>query len=504
MPKARDYADKRSFDQTPEPVSTVRGNLDPTTARPGKTFMVHQHHATRLHFDLRLEMSDGATPVLVSWAVPKNLPFKKGKPHLAVHVEDHPFEYGTFSGTIPEGNYGAGEVRIFDSGTYEVLEQEPAKLTLRLEGQRLRGVYHLIQTDRGKSKDEWLVFLRKDERAEPDPLPQLTPMLATAATDAFDDPNWIFEPKWDGVRTLAVCGDETRLISRNNNDMTATYPELQRLHHQLVALDAVVDGEIVAFDRGRPSFEKLQSRINLQNERDIKRAMKSCPVTFIAFDLLYLDGRRVYGEPIEDRKVLLEELVVPSQIVQVSTVVGEEGCALSDAARERGLEGIVAKKLGCPYRPGRRTKDWLKIKVVHEADVVVGGWSKGEGSRSSSFGSLLVGAWADDGLHFLGAVGTGFSEKTISELLPELHARRSEECPFVEGASGIKGGRFGKPIKNPSWARPELVAKVEFRELTSAPRLRAPSFKGLRADKNPEECLLTDLEALAPSLGAEN
>ena len=498
MAKARDYADKRSFDKTPEPEATQRGNLDPTTARPGKTFMIHQHHATRLHFDLRLEMSGGNTPVLVSWAVPKNLPMKKGKPHLAVHVEDHPFEYGSFSGMIPAGNYGAGEVRIFDSGTYEVLEQEPAKLTFRLEGDRLRGVYHLIQTDRGKDKDQWLVFLRRDERDEAEPLPTLSPMLATLETEAFDDPDWIFEPKWDGVRTLAVCGEDTRLISRNKNDMTATYPELQKLHEQLVAVDAVVDGEIVAFEKGRPSFEKLQSRINLQNEHEIKRATKSCPVTFIAFDLLYLDGRQVCAEPIEARKELLEELVVPSQIVQVSTVVPEEGCALSDAVRERCLEGIVAKKLGCPYRTGRRTKDWLKIKIVHEADVVIGGWSKGEGSRSSSFGSLLVGAYAEDGLHFLGSVGTGFSQKTLDDLRPRLQAIASDECPFVEGASGIKGGRFGKPIKNPSWARPELVAKVEFRELTSAPRLRAPSFKGLRGDKDAQECLLEDLEALRP------
>ena len=195
MANTRDYADKRSFDQTPEPASSVRGNLDPTTARPGESFMVHQHHATRLHFDLRLEMSHGDTPVLVSWAVPKNLPRKKGKPHLAIHVEDHPFDYGYFSGTIPAGNYGAGEVRIFDSGTYEVLEQEPAKLTLRLEGERLRGVYHLIQTERGADKDEWLVFLRKDERPEPDPLPTLSPMLATMQADPFDDREWIFEPK---------------------------------------------------------------------------------------------------------------------------------------------------------------------------------------------------------------------------------------------------------------------------------------------------------------------
>jgi bifunctional non-homologous end joining protein LigD len=498
MAKTRDYADKRSFDQTPEPEATVRGNVDPTKAPAGKTFMVHQHHATRLHFDLRLEMMKGDAPVLASWAVPKNLPRKKGKPHLAIHVEDHPFDYGSFEGTIPAGNYGAGEVRIFDSGTYEVLEQEKAKLTIRLQGERLRGVYHLIKTERGKEKDEWLAFLRQDERPELEPLPPLTPMLATLAADAFDDPAWMFEPKWDGVRTLAVCGETTKLFSRNNNDMTATYPELHKLHEQLVALDAVVDGEIVAFEKGRPSFEKLQSRINLQNERDIQRATKNCPVTFIAFDLLYLDGRRVYPQAVEERKELLEKLVVVSPHIQVSTFVLEEGSALSDAAKARGLEGVVAKKLGSPYRPGKRSKDWLKIKVTHEVDVVVGGWSKGEGSRSSSFGALLVGAYADDGLHFLGSVGTGYSQKTLDDLMGRLQDVAGDECPFVEGAAGIKGGRFGKPIRNPSWTKPELVAKVEFRELTSAPRLRAPSFKGLRFDKSPEECLLAELEALRP------
>jgi bifunctional non-homologous end joining protein LigD len=499
MADTRDYADKRSFDRTPEPATDVRGNVDPTRAKPGETFMVHQHHATRLHFDLRLEMMRGDTPVLVSWAVPKNLPRRKGKPHLAVHVEDHPFDYGSFEGTIPEGNYGAGEVRIFDAGTYEVLEQEEAKLTIRLKGERLQGVYHLIQTDRSKSKPEWLAFLRADERPDIEDLPVLEPMLATLEKDAFDSPDWVFEPKWDGVRTLAVCGEETRLLSRKGNDTTATYPELQKVHEQLVALDAVVDGEIVAFEKGRPSFERLQSRINLQNERDVKRATKSCPVTLIVFDLLYLDGKRVTDRPLEERKELLEKLVVPSPIVQVSTVVPEEGLALSEAAAQRGLEGIVAKKVGSTYRTGRRSREWLKIKVVHEADVVVGGWSKGEGSRSTSFGALLVGAYDDEGgLHFLGSVGTGFSQQTIDDLLPRLRDAAADECPFVEGAAGIKGGRFGKPIKNPSWARPELVGKVEFRELTSAPRLRAPSFKGLRFDKGPEECLLAELEALRP------
>jgi bifunctional non-homologous end joining protein LigD len=381
-----------------------------------------------------------------------------------------------------------------------LVEQEDGKLTFDLKGERLRGRWHMVRTNKSDDKDEWLVFLKTDRRPKIDDLPSLDPMLATLTTEAFDSDKWIFEPKWDGVRTLAVCGDETRLLSRRGNDTTATYPELSSLHDRLVAIDAVVDGEIVAFDGQRPSFEKLQSRINLQNAREIQRATKSCPVTFIAFDLLYLDGKQVCSLPIEDRKELLEQIVVPSHNVHVSTVVPEEGIALAAAAADRGLEGIVAKKLGCPYRPGRRVRDWLKIKVTFEADVVVGGWSKGEGSRSSSFGALLVGAYAEDGLRFLGAVGTGFSQKTIDALGPELQAARVDECPFVEGAGGIKGGRFGKPIKNPAWVKPQMVAKIEFRELTAGYRLRAPSFKGLREDKTAEECLLADLEALQPQL----
>ena len=228
--------------------------------------------------------------------------------------------------------------------------------------------------------------------------------------------------------------------------------------------------------------------------------MKKCPVTFIAFDVLYLDGKQVIGEKVERRKELLDALVVPNQRVIVSTVVEEEGLALSEAAETRGLEGIVAKKLGCTYRPGKRSREWLKIKVTHDVDVVIGGWSKGEGSRSSSFGALLVGAYTDNGLHFLGAVGTGFSQSTLDDLMPKLNALATDECPFVEGASGIRGGRFGKPIKNPTWTTPQLVARVEFRELTAGNRLRAPSFKGLRDDKDSEDCLLAELEALRPDV----
>jgi bifunctional non-homologous end joining protein LigD len=499
LPKAKTYNQKRRFDETAEPPAEVfKGDVDPGAARPGKTFVIHQHHATRLHFDLRLEMMNGKTPVLVSWAVPKNLPLKPGKMHLAVHVEDHPFEYGSFSGSIPKGNYGGGEVRIFDNGTYEVLEQEPGKLSFRLDGRRARGVWHLFQTKKIEEKN-WLIRLRADERPEPDAVPTLLPMMATLVPDAFDDDSWIFEPKWDGVRAIATCSeDETMLMSRNQNDITKTYPELSKLHERLVCFDAIVDGEIVAMHNGRPSFERLQSRINLQNEHDIARIAKQIPVSFVAYDLLYLDGRSLLRAPIEERKELLDELVVVSDNVQVSPVMPGEGTTLYEAASAQNLEGIVAKKLGSPYRPGKRGKDWLKVKTTFDADLVIGGWSKGEGSRATNFGALLVGAYDKGELRFVGAVGTGFSEQTMEQLMPQLQDRVTTEMPFGEDPRTVGAGRFGKPIKDPVWVRPEIVARVEFRELTSTGRLRAPSFKGLRADLVPAECTFEALEALAP------
>jgi bifunctional non-homologous end joining protein LigD len=492
MPE-KTYSQKRSFDATPEPEPMVEGDVDPTTARPGTTFMVHQHHATRLHFDLRLEMMNGPTPILVSWAVPKNLPQKKGVRSLAIHVEDHPFEYGGFSGTIPAGNYGAGEVRIFDEGTYEVLEQEPGKLTIELSGRRLRGIWHMIKTREKDGKDEWLVMLRENKRDPLDPFPSLEPMMATLVDESFDDEGWIFEPKWDGVRAIATCVDETILLSRNMRDITATYPELSKLHQQMVSLEAIVDGEIVAMAAGKPSFERLQSRINLANPRDIERATKQTPVTFVAFDLLYLDGKSLTDEPLEVRKELLQDLIVGDERIEVSPSVATEGKALFTAVKNAHMEGIVAKRLRTPYRPGKRSKDWLKIKTIYEADVVVGGWTRGEGSRSGRFGSLLVGAYEGESLRFVGSVGTGFNEKTLGEVLESMSELETSTNPFDSDPRDKSS--WGKPIKDPHWVRPKLVAKIEFRELTSAGRLRAPSFKGLRAEKQPDACLF---EHLAP------
>jgi bifunctional non-homologous end joining protein LigD len=285
------------------------------------------------------------------------------------------------------------------------------------------------------------------------------------------------------------------LVSRTGRNMTAGYPELSRLHEQLVARDAILDGEIVAMEDGRPSFERLQGRMNLQSAGDIAKAVKAIPITYIVFDVIYLDGRSLVDTPVEKRKELLAELVVASSLVQVSPYVTGEGRALSEASKAQNLEGIVAKKLGSPYRPGKRTREWLKIKTVFEADVVVGGWSPGEGGRSDTFGALLVGAMADEGLRFLGAVGTGFSDRALRDLMPKLRDYRQADSPFAGDTRQLSTGRFGKTIKNPQWIRPELVARVEFRELTSGDRLRAPSFKGLRNDKSPEECTYGDVAA---------
>ncbi|MEA2590178.1 MAG: bifunctional non-ous end joining protein LigD, partial [Actinomycetota bacterium] len=486
----KDYAAKRSFTETPEPPPEVAGDVDVARARPGDTFVIHQHYATRLHHDLRLEMFNGATPVLVSWAVPKGLPRRKGVKTLAIHVEDHPFEYGSFSGSIPEGNYGAGEVRIFDEGRYELLEQKPGKLTFRLDGKRLHATYHLIRTREESGKEQWLAMLSEDHAPPPDPLPPPEPMLATPAREPFDDDRWAFEPKLDGIRAFAYCDEATRLMSRNGGDITVAYPELHKVHERLVALDAVVDGEIVAMVDGVPSFEALQSRMHVRNERDIQRLSRQVPVAYVAFDLLYLDGRSRIDLPYTERRRLLEETIVPTGTVQLSTSVVGRGVAMYEAAKERNLEGIVAKRLASTYELGRRSQSWLKVKTSHDADLVIGGWSPGQGKRDGTLGALHMGAYDEKGeLLFVGSVGTGFNERTLEDLLARLQALAIPESPF--SPESTKEIRRLSPVAR--WVRPELVAIVEFRQLTSALRLRAASFKGLRTDKAPAECTVAAL-----------
>ena len=470
-PNLAEYLRKRDFAGTPEPAPGVATGT-------GSSFVIHKHRATRLHYDLRLE-KDGALP---SWAVPRGLPIALGDKRLAVRTEDHPLEYGKFEGTIPEGHYGAGEVRIFDDGTYEVLEWTDRKVSFRLHGRRYPGLeYHLVKT-----RTDWLIFLASHQDASlvPSP-PSLQPMLAEGGHQEFDDPKWRFEPKLDGIRTLAYLStDLTRLITRTGRDVTTQYPEVHMIHELVNQVNAVMDGEIVAFDEdGKNSFEALQQRMNLANEREIKRIAKQIPVSVVAFDLLWLDGRDLTELELEERRELLDAVLEEDERLQRVTYVEGEGKELVKAARSHGLEGVVAKRRGSRYHPGRRSPDWRKIKLTNTQDCVILGWTPGQGGRAGTFGALLVGAYDDGKLRWIGQVGTGFTDKMLGQVMERLEPLVTKEPASDDpDLAAVKWATF---------VRPELVCEVEYLEITkSTKKMRAPSFKGLRTDKAPEDCIL--------------
>lgn len=486
------YRSRRRFDETPEPPPQAEGSdVDPLRAPPGKTFVIQQHYATRLHHDVRLEMMNGPTPVLVSWAVPKGLPRKHGVRALAVRTEDHPVEYGTFAGTIPAGNYGAGEVRIFDSGSYELVERDAKKLTFHLDGKRLQGTYVLVRTNRADSKESWLALLTEDERPHPEPLPPLEPMLATLVGEPFDDPAFVFEPKWDGIRALAVCDETTTLISRRGNNVTAGYPELADIHDRLVDLDAILDGEIVAMADGVPSFQKLQQRMHVRDGRQLQRLMRDAPVVLMAFDLIYLDGKRLTNRQWTERRTLLEEVLVPNDRIQLSPYVRGDGTAMYEAAVQQELEGILAKRATSTYEPGARSRSWLKIKTVLDADVVVVGWTEGSGRREGSLGSLIMAMYEKGGLRYVGNVGTGFDKRSLVDVMQKLRDLHEVDAPFP---SAVLKSR--PELRRAHWVDPSLVATVEYRQVTDAGRLRSPSFKGFRADKAPTDCTFDQISSI--------
>jgi DNA ligase D-like protein (predicted ligase)/DNA ligase D-like protein (predicted polymerase)/DNA ligase D-like protein (predicted 3'-phosphoesterase) len=440
----------------------------------GRRFTIQQHHARRLHHDVRFE-EDG---VLVSFAVPKRLPEEPGVRHLAVNTEDHPLDYLTFSGSIPAGEYGGGEVRLFDLGTYEPLEVADGKLTVRLHGTRYKGAeYHLFRT---RDRD-WLVTLKgKVSLPQPPPPPTYEPMMAVLTSEPFDDDGWLFEVKWDGHRCLANLGTSTRLTSRTTRDMTAQFPELIDLHRQLAARNAVVDGEIVALDReGRPSFERMQDRFHRTPE-ELARHKGRVPVQFLAFDLLWLDGQPLLDLPLVERQARLAEVLVETGDIRLSQVVEGAGREFFDQVRALQLEGIVAKRAASPYRPGIRSHDWRKIKALCLQDCVIVGWTPGKGGRAATLGSLLLAVYDDGKLRYAGNVGTGFTHAFLADLLAKL-AELEVPRPLFEGFEGTlrpRGARF---------VRPELVCEVEYLRWTQDDKLRASSFKGLRPDKPPTD-----------------
>jgi bifunctional non-homologous end joining protein LigD len=474
--KLRSYRRKRDFSSTPEPAEPG-APAAPDLPR----FVVHEHHARRLHWDLRLER-DG---VLVSWAVPKGIPQDPSRNHLAVHVEDHPLSYIDFQGEIPRGQYGAGQVMIWDQGTYAAEKFRDDEVIAVFYGERLRGRYALFQT----GGDDWMIH-RMDPPADPgrEPIPEgLRPMLARPGDLPRDDADHAYEIKWDGVRALgAVEGGRLRLSNRNGRDVTGRYPELRPLGRELASVPALLDGEVVAFrDDGTPSFELLQRRMHVDSESAVRRLAAQVPVTYVLFDLLHLDGRSTMALPYTERRELLEGLELEGAHWCTPAYHAGDGKAMLAASGERGLEGVIAKRLDSPYEPGRRSACWIKVKNVRSEPLVVGGWLPGEGGRRGRVGALLVGYHdaSEDGpgpLRYAGRVGSGLSEATLSRLGDLLAKLASDESPFT--------GR--QPPRGARWVRPRLVAAVEFSDWTRTKTLRHPRFKGLVDDLAPEDVVL--------------
>jgi bifunctional non-homologous end joining protein LigD len=483
--KLKRYREKRRFAETPEPSGPAaeapegpQAEAEPEPPEELPRFVVQEHHATRLHWDLRLER-DG---VLVSWAVPRGIPPDPKRNHLAVHVEDHPMEYIDFAGEIPRGNYGAGRVSIWDRGTYEThkwrLDEPKGEVMVTLRGERVRGRYVLFQTN-GK---DWMIH-RMDppqdpEREEmPDSVVPMTAHLADrlpARQDAYG-----FEFKWDGIRAIVFShGGTLKVQSRNLEDVTRRYPELRALSEALGSHEVVLDGEIVALGpKGIPSFAQLQQRMGLNSDTEIKRKAKEVPVVYMLFDLLYLDGRSLLGLPYRERRRLLDGLALAGPNWQTPEYQAGEGEAMLDASTRTGLEGIMAKRLDSVYVPGKRTDAWLKVKHHLRQELLIGGWFDGEGRRKGHLGAVAVGYWEDGKLVYAGKVGTGFNEKTLDDLARRLAPLARKTSPFDRGS----------PPKGAHFVEPELVAEFEFAEWTPGGQLRAGSFKGLRQDKDPRE-----------------
>lgn len=459
------YRRKRNPARTPEPVPPA---AHPTG--PGRRFVIQEHHARRLHYDFRLE-HDG---VLVSWAVPKNLPETTTVNRLAVRTEDHPVEYATFEGTIPRGEYGAGTVSIWDSGTYraEKFDLAGGEVIADLSGQRISGRYALIHTD----GDHWLAHLMK-EQSLPE-LRALAPMLATLRpVRDLRAGQYAFEGKYDGYRMLVEAYQgRLRLQSRNGRDVTAEFPQLQSLAQTLADHHVILDGEVVALDaHGVPSFGEIQNRA------------AGSRIQFWAFDILYLDGRSLLRVKYRDRRRLLETLSAGTGLLVPALLDGDGAQALADSRRRR-WEGVVAKKWESTYQPGRRSAAWIKDKNWNTQEAVIGGWRAGEGGRSGAIGSLLLGIPDGAALRFIGRVGTGFSDRELARLTAVLAPLRTEVSPFDPPLSR-------QEARGVTYVRPELVGEVRYGELTSEGRLRHPSWRGLRTDKTPAEVVLSDRPA---------
>jgi bifunctional non-homologous end joining protein LigD len=543
-----EYVRKRKFDKTPEPAP---GEMKPKPTQ-GRYF-VQRHDATRLHYDLRLEI--GGT--LKSWAVPKGPTLVPLQKNLAMHVEDHPLDYGPFEGNIPKGNYGAGSVMLWDFGTFDLLGDEDGEaqikrgdLKFRLAGEKLKGDFALVRMKgRGKG-NEWLLIKKRDEHADPNwdiesfaysaktgrtqeeiaqdlppkkakassqrpkkaaakqvasksspsesspskssklkpaeltgarpaPMPKsITPMMATAVTKAPEGRRWIYEIKWDGIR--AVCFIENgrvRMISRNGNSYDRQFPELTVMPNYVRAETAIVDGEIAVLDaNGRASFSEIQPRIHQTDPNSVAHLARKTPAIFFAFDLIYLDGYDLRGAPLSERRAALEAVLETSDRIRLSQHFTTSGEQMLDAARQAGLEGILAKQWDSKYEE-RRSRDWLKVKIHGQQEFVICGYTHGE---RSTFSSLVLGLYDKGKLTWAGNVGTGFNDQTLALISKKLAPLRTPKSPF---------DKLPVMLRDATWVEPKLVCECKFNEWTKDGKLRAPVFLGLREDKQPEECV---------------
>jgi bifunctional non-homologous end joining protein LigD len=471
----KDYERKRTRGKTPEPFSGGRRGKAPI-------FVIQRHDARRLHYDFRLER-DG---VLLSWAVPKGVPLEPGSQHLAVHVEDHPLSYASFEGEIPAGNYGAGTVEIWDQGTYELVEEKPnGLLTVRLHGQKLEGLWSLVPAHLSGDPKNWLLVKKKerDGGSEPQSRRRYAPMLATLADAVPAGEEWLHEVKWDGYRAIVtIAGGAVELTSRNGNSLTERFSSVAKAVEQAVKTpDCVLDGEVCALDeQGRASFSAMQQGTG--------------PLVLYVFDVLEVEGEPLIDLPLVERRERLVALLDKrNRTVRLSDGF-DDGQALFEAAREQGLEGVVSKKRQSRYQPGKRSRDWLKVKTQGRQEFIIAGWTKGQGRRADGFGSLVLAVKEGGELRWVGNVGTGFDDREIDRLLQKLRPLRRDTSPFPEPP---KMPRVRKG--DVQWVEPKLVAEVRFAEWTHDGRLRAPVYLGLREDKEAEE-VHREREAIAPEI----
>jgi bifunctional non-homologous end joining protein LigD len=503
-----EYASKRDFSRTPEPPpaeaegeAEAECEAEAETEELGNRFVIQHHLARRLHHDLRLEYQGTAK----SWAIPKGLPDVPGLRHLAVQTEDHPLAYLSFEGDIPEGEYGAGPMRIWDQGTYELREWSDDKVTFVLHGRRHHGEWHLFRAGRSGGSpmaadrdrpDQWLITRADEPGVLVPPPPQFSPMLAVDGDEPFNDDQWLFDVKWNGIRAIAQtirpgAGDDgsTTLHSRLGNDLSAAYPELASLWERVLARNAVLDGEIIVLGPdGRPSFTRLAQRMHLREPRAVERVARATPVTYMIFDVLAVDGEAVIDQPLAERLELLAEILVPGGRIQRSEPIRGEGIALFEAVEQQGLEGVIAKRADSVYRPGRRSRDWVKLKVRQHVHVVIGGWLGGQGGRGGRLGSLLAGLYDGPGLRFVGRVGTGFDDAELEHLGQQLAPLKAATPPFADPA-----GLPAEVRRGAHWVEPRLVCRVEFNDVTEDIRLRGASYKGLTDHLDPHACTLDDL-----------